>query len=162
MNVTFVLHCKLKSKSLLYSIFHSTLTWRISITLSPEILIQPKRNCLNGLFCFVFDKVRHFLSNWLWFYTQSMLSTHTIVSLTHMRVNLILTSVMYTRTSMIPTHRIKFVHAECYFNMHECDFNTQKIDFYTQSTISTRRVWFPLAQESFWHVSVWIYHSRVW
>jgi hypothetical protein len=63
---------------------------------------------------------------------QSVISTHTSLVLT-------LTSVIPTRSSMIYTHRVEFLHAEFNFNMHECDLNTLKIGFYfyTQSVVST-------------------------
>jgi hypothetical protein len=68
------------------------------------------------------------------FYTQSLLFTHTRVSLTRIT----LTSVITTSSSVNSTHRVNF-YTQCDLNRHEFAFNTHKIDFYSQSTISTRR-----------------------
>jgi hypothetical protein len=85
----------------------------------------------------------------VWFYTQSVLSTHTRVSLIRMLVNMTLTSIISTRsvistgtnviptrTSVISTHtrlistrRVRFPHAENDF--------TRRMWFYTQSVVFT-------------------------
>jgi hypothetical protein len=67
-------------------------------------------------------------------------------------------SVITTRSSVIYTRKVKFLHAECYFNTHECDFNTHKIDFYTQSNISICTVWFYTLST---HMRVSLTHMRV-
>jgi hypothetical protein len=56
----------------------------------------------------------------VWFYTQGVLFTHTRVSLTRMRVNIIFTSVISTRSSVISTLRVLVLHA-VWFVRHECD-----------------------------------------
>jgi hypothetical protein len=65
-----------------------------------------------------------------------------------------------TRSSVIYTRRVKFLHAECNFNTYGCDFNTHKISFYTQSKFSTRRVEFSHAECNFYTQSV-IFTRRV-
>jgi hypothetical protein len=52
----------------------------------------------------------------VWFYTQSVVFTHTRVRLTRIRVNLILTSVIMTRTSVISTRRVYIPHFVCDLN----------------------------------------------
>jgi hypothetical protein len=76
-----------------------------------------------------------------------VLFSHTSVILTRMEVNMILTSVIttrffviYKRSSVMYTHKVRLPHAECDlytqcdFARHECDFNTHKSDIYTQNS----------------------------
>jgi hypothetical protein len=88
----------------------------------------------------------------VWFYTLSMISTHTSVILTRISVNMTLTWMITTRSSVIYTRRVGFPHAECDFYTHNVtytrnmistgDYNRHENDFYLHSTIFTRKVWF--------------------
>jgi hypothetical protein len=63
-------------------------------------------------------------------YTHRIISAHSVIS-TGKNVKPTRTSVISKRTRLISTHRVRFPHAECNF---------------------TRRVWFQLTREYFWHV----------
>jgi hypothetical protein len=92
----------------------------------------------------------------VWFYTQSGIYTHTSVILTRKSVIMKLTSVIHARSNVIYTRRMSFAHAvlfwphKCDYDTYECAINIQKSDFYTQSVISTRRVWFIVAEREFY------------
>jgi hypothetical protein len=92
----------------------------------------------------------------VWFYTQSVMSTHTSVIECEYdtSVNMTLKSMITTCSSVFYTRRVRFLYIqcdfdrhecdynthECDFNTHKCDFNTHKIDFYIQSTIFTLKL----------------------
>jgi hypothetical protein len=61
---------------------------------------------------------------WAWFYTQSVVSTHTRIILTRMRVNMTLASVITVRSSVVCTRRAQFPYAAC--------------DFFPQGVFATR------------------------
>jgi hypothetical protein len=64
----------------------------------------------------------------VYFYTQSVISTHTSLGLTQMSVIKTLTSVITTHANVINTRRVQFPHAEG-------DYYTQSV-FYTHSLIA--------------------------
>jgi hypothetical protein len=71
------------------------------------------------------------------------------------------------------SHKSSFVTYTCNYGAHKCDNDTHDCDLYTQSVIFIRIVndtlegYFNIhksdfyTQSVFWHVWVWLWHSRV-
>jgi hypothetical protein len=99
----------------------------------------------------------------MWFYTQSVLSTHTRVSLW---VWILYARVWFLHAEYNFYTQCDFDRLECDSNAYECDFNTHKIDFFTQRAISTRSEWFYTeffhSHESIYDTNACIRHSIVW
>jgi hypothetical protein len=108
----------------------------------------------------------------VWFYTQSLISTHVSVILTSVRVHMILMRVITTRSSVIYACRVRWPHEECDLNTHSlistCSVistGTNVITTHTSANstrirlIFTRREWFLHAESDFIR-SVWFPPTR--